>query len=294
MPTSQPDVQYHAQLLAVTQVRYASVKYRLDVAGVLPLVADVSDGPIPVNWDEATELHIDPNALEQAGVDGATFSDVPAALLNAKNHARWAKEAAKFVAGSRPLTLWQEPGSGLISAPGEAEGDFRARASLAGREARDAAVQKLRAKYASKVSTLQDRLARAQLKVQQQQAQAQQAQLQTAMSVGAGVLGALFGGGRRTTAIRSGVSGVGRSMREGQDVQAAQTEMTQVSQQLQDLQTQVQAEVDALNLTASSDLVQLDVKAKSTDVTVPLVALAWLPYTRAASGMLTPAWDTPT
>ncbi|WP_291431689.1 DUF87 domain-containing protein [Deinococcus sp.] len=294
VPTSQADVQYHAQLLAVAQVRYVSVKYRLDVAGVLPLVADVTDGPIPVSWDEATELHIDPGTLQQAGVDGATFSDVPAALLNAKNHARWAKEAARFVAGSRPLTLWQEPGSGLISAPGETEGDFRARASLAGREARDAAVQKLRARYGPKVAALQDRLARAQLKVQQQQAQAQQAQLQTAMSVGAGVLGALFGGGRKTTALRSGVSGVGRSMREGQDVQAAQTEMMQVAGQLEDLQAQVQAEVDALTLTASSDLLRLDVKAKSTDVTVPLVALAWLPYTHGASGMLTPAWDTPT
>lgn len=294
VPTSQPDVQYHARLLAVAQVRYASVKYRVDVAGVLPLVVDVTDGPIPVTWDGATDLPIDPNTLEQSGVDGATFSDVPAALLNAKNHARWAKEAAKFVAGSRPLTLWQEPGSGLISAPGEAEGDFRARASLAGREARDAAVQKLRAKYAPKVAALQDRLARAQGKVQQQQAQAQQAGLQAAMSVGVGVLGALFGGGRKTTALRSGVSGVGRSMREGQDVQAAQTELAQVAAQLQELQTQVQAEVDALTLTASSDLVQVDVKAKSADVTVPLVALAWLPYTRAASGLLTPAWDEPT
>uniref|UniRef100_UPI002869816D hypothetical protein n=1 Tax=Deinococcus sp. TaxID=47478 RepID=UPI002869816D len=291
VPTSQSGVQYHAQLLAVTQVRYSSTKYRVDVAGVLPLLADVTDGPIPVNWDEATELKVDPNTLEKAGVDGATFSDVPAALLNAKNHAKWAKEAAKYVAGSKPLTLWQEPGSGVLSAPGESEGDFRARAGHAGREARDAAVQKLRAKYASKVATLQDRLQRAQLKVSQQQAQAQQAQLQTAMNVGAGVLGALFGGGRRTTAIRSGVSGVGRSMREGQDVQAAQTEMMQVSQQLQDLQNQVQAEVDALTISSSTDLVQMDVKAKSTDVTVPLVALAWLPYTRAANGMLTPAWD---
>lgn len=261
---------------------------------MLPLVVDVTDSPIPVTWDGATDLPIDPNTLEQSGVDGATFSDAPAALLNAKNHARWPKEAAKFVAGSRPLTLWQEPGSGLISAPGEAEGDFRARASLAGREARDAAVQKLRAKYAPKVAALQDRLARAQGKVQQQQAQAQQAGLQAAMSVGVGVLGALFGGGRKTTALRSGVSGVGRSMREGQDVQAAQTELAQVAAQLQELQTQVQAEVDALTLTASSDLVQVDVKAKSTDVTVPLVALAWLPYTRAASGLLTPAWDAPT
>ncbi|MFW8625670.1 hypothetical protein [Deinococcus sp. ME38] len=130
--------------------------------------------------------------------------------------------------------------------------------------------------------------------MQQQQAQAQQAGLQAAMSVGVGVLGALFGGGRKTTALRSGVSGVGRSMREGQDVQAAQTELAQVAAQLQELQAQVQAEVDALTLTASSDLVQVDVKAKSTDVTVPLVALAWLPYTRAASGLLTPAWDAPT
>lgn len=291
VPTTAPDVQYHAQLLAVTQVRYASTKYRVDVAGVLPLVADVTDGPIPVIWDEATELRVDPNTLEKEGAPGATFSEVPAALLNAKNHAKWAKEAAKFVAASKPLTLWQEPGSGVISTPGETEGNFRARASLAGREARDAAVQKLRAKYASKVATLQDRLERAQLKVQQQQAQAQQAQLQTAMSVGAGVLGALFGGGRKTTAIRSGMSGVGRSMREGQDVQAAQTDLNQVAQQLQDLQAQVQAEVDALTVTGSSDLVQLDVKAKSTDVTVPLVALAWLPYARAANGMLTPAWE---
>ncbi|THF85093.1 ATP-binding protein [Deinococcus sp. KSM4-11] len=291
VPTAQADVQYHAQLLVVTQVRYSSTKYRLDVAGVLPLVADVTDGPIPVTWDEATELKVDPSTLEKAGVDGATYSEVPAALLNAKNHAKWGKEAAKYVAGSKPLTLWQEPSSGLISAPGETEGDFRARASLAGREARDNAVQALRAKYASKVATLQDRLQRAQLKVGQQQAQAQQAQLQTAMNVGAGVLGALFGGGRRTTAIRSGVSGVGRSMREGQDVQAAHAELNQVAQQLQDLQNQVQAEVDALTLRASSDLETLDVKARSTDVTVPLVALAWLPYTCAANGMLTPAWD---
>ncbi|GHF50191.1 Skp family chaperone for outer membrane proteins [Deinococcus metalli] len=291
VPTSQSGVQYHAQLLAVAQVRYASTKYRVDVAGTLPLVADVTDGPIPVDWDGAAELHVDPNALEKEGAPGATYSDVPAPLLNPKNHAKWAKEAAKYVAASKPLTLWQEPGSGLLSAPGEAEGDFRARASLAGREARDAAVQKLRAKYASKVATLQDRLERAQLRVQQQQAQAQQAQLQTALNVGVGVLGALFGGGRRTTAIRSGVSGVGRSMREGQDVQAAQTELNQVAQQLQDVQNQVQAEVDALTLGAGGDLAKLDVKAKSTDVTVPLVALAWLPYTRSANGALTPAWD---
>lgn len=291
VPTDAAGVTYHPQLLAVAQVRYSSLKARVDVAGTLPLVVDVGDGPLGVDWAEASELAVDPGQLAAEGVPGAEHAEVPPALLDPKNHAKWAKEAAKFVAASKPLTLWREPASGLLSTPGEAEGDFRARANLAGREARDAAVQKLRAKYAAKVGALQDRLERAQLKVQHQQAQVQQAQLQAAMSVGAGVLGALFGGGRKTTALRAGVSGVGRSMREGQDVQSAQAESQQVAQQLQELQAQVQAEVDALTLGATGgDLEQVGIKAKSTDVAVPLVALAWLPYTRDASGMLQPAW----
>ncbi|PNY80858.1 ATP-binding protein [Deinococcus koreensis] len=292
VPTSATDVQYHPQLLSVVQVRYSSLKYKVDVAGTLPLAAEVADGPIPVNWEEAAELRVDPAALVSEGVAGASYAEVPAALLSPKNHAKWGKEAAKFVVASKPLTLWQDPASGVLSTPGESEGDFRTRASFAGREARDVAVQKLRAKYAPKVAALQDKLGRAQLKMSQQQSQAQQAQLQTAMSVGAGVLGALFGGGRKTTALRAGVSGVGRSMREGQDVQIAQADIAALSRQLQELEAQVQTEVDALTLNAGSSEIQpLDVRAKSTDVSVPLVALAWLPYRRAANGMLSPAWE---
>lgn len=291
LPSTEENVVYHPQLLAVTQVHYSSVKYRIDVSGMLPLLAEVSDGPIALSWNEATELHLDPKTLEQTAIEGATFADVPAALLNAKNHAKWSKEAAKFVANNKPLKLWQDVNSKLVSSAGETEGNFRARASHAGREGRDAAVQKLREKYASKATTLQDKFKKAQLKVQAQQAQAQQAQLQTAMNVGASVLGALFGGGRKNTAIKSASTGIGRSLREGGDVQAAQAELETVAAQLQALESQVQAEVDALTLSASGALEQLDIKAKSTDVSVPLIALAWLPFTKDTGGNLKPAWE---
>ncbi|WP_309570011.1 helicase HerA domain-containing protein, partial [Deinococcus sp.] len=97
VPTAAEGVQYHPQLLSVVQVRYTSVKYKVDVGGVLPLAAEVTDGPIPVNWAEASELGVDPGALTQEGVGGATYAEVPAALLNPKNHVKWGKEAAKFV-----------------------------------------------------------------------------------------------------------------------------------------------------------------------------------------------------
>lgn len=289
VPTSETGVTYHPHLLAVANVRYRNLKARVDVSGTLPLAVDISDGPIAVNWPDAAELAVDPATLTQTPAEGAAFAAVPAPLLDARNYPKWSKEAAKYVAASKPLTLWQDPASGVMSFPGETEGDFRARASHAGREARDAAVQKLRAKYASRVSTLQARLERAQRKVGQQQAQAQQAQLQTAMSVGVGVLGALFGGGRRTTALRSGVSGVGRSMREGQDVQAAQAELMQVSQQLQELQNQVQIEVDALNGISGGELERVEIRAKAADVSIPLIALAWLPFV-SENGALRAAW----
>ena len=152
-------------------------------------------------------------------------------------------------------------------------------------------MEALRAKYAPKLQTLQERLQKAQIKVGQQQAQAQQAQLQTAMNVGAGILGALFGGGRKTTAVRSGVSGMGRAMREGQDVQAAMADADNVQQQLVALQAQVQQEIDALTLGAGAELERVDIKAKAADVSVPLVALAWFPFTKDESGKLTPAWN---
>ncbi len=49
----------------------------------------------------------------------------------------------------------------MSSAPGESDGDFRARLALLARERRDAAVEALRRKYAPKLQTLDDRERRA-------------------------------------------------------------------------------------------------------------------------------------
>lgn len=292
VPTLASDVQYYPHLLTVAQVQYSSVRYKVDLANTLSFAAEAIDGPIPVDWEEAMTLGLDPNDLEQDPIDGANFAEVPAPLLELKNYKKWEREAKKYVVASRPLELWKDPATKEISTPGESEGDFRIRAQHASREARDEAVQKLRKKYDSKIDKLQERLQKAELKVQQQQSQAQQAQLQTVMNVGASLLGALFGGGRKTTALNRGVSGVGRSIREGQDVQAAQADVQHLTQQLQEIEAELQAEVEEMNAAAGQiELENIQLKAKSTNINIPLVALAWLPFSKSESGMLKPAWE---
>ncbi len=194
----------------------------------------------------------------------------------------------------RPLTLWQSPGSRLVSNPGESEADFRVRAAQSGREARDAAVEALRAKYAPKLAQLQERLRKADERAGMQQAQARQAQLETAVNVGAGLLGALFGGGRRG-GIGSAVGRAGRSAgkayRESQDVGAAADSADVVRVQMAELEAQAQAEAATLSGAGPETLTALTVKPKSTDVNVRLVALVWCPFETDASGQLQPAWE---
>ena len=157
-------------------------------------------------------------------------------------------------------------------------------------------VEALRRKYAPKITTLQERLRKAQAAVEKQQEQARQAKLQTALSFGSTLLGAFTGRkslsgtiSKATTAARK----AGRAMEEGGDVSRANDTVESVQQQLTDLQAQFEAESAALAekvdpLTEALETVT--VKPKKTDIIVQLVSLAWAPYWQDEQGNTSPAW----
>ena len=81
----------------------------------------------------------------------------------------------------------------LTSNPGESERDFQIRVRDAQRVARDAAVDALKKKYAAKEAQIEEQRRRAAAAVDCETAQASQQKLQTGLSVGATILGAIFG-----------------------------------------------------------------------------------------------------
>ncbi|MBH0186783.1 MAG: ATP-binding protein, partial [Nitrospira sp.] len=155
----------------------------------------------------------------------------------------------------------------------------------------------LRQKYASKMTTLQERIRRATLAKEKQQAESRSSQVQAAISVGASILGAFLGRkaisvsniGRATTAVRS----AGRVMKESQDVGAAEENVAVLQQQLADLEAQFKSESDAL--AAATDplnekLDTISIKPTKANIAVKLVALVWIPHWRDAKGTLISAW----
>jgi hypothetical protein len=170
-----------------------------------------------------------------------------------------------------------------VSAADESERDFQIRIQHATRESRDAALETLRAKYATRIQRVADKKRKAEEVVGREQQQVTQQKLQTAVSIGATMLGALMGRravslstlGRATTAAR----GVSRSMKETTDVANAQQRLLEAQQEEAALNAEIEQQVAALSGQADGALPidTIEIKPKRGGVEVQIVALAWQP-----------------
>jgi hypothetical protein len=275
---------YRPMLFGAARVNFVDSKTKVDVTRDAIFVTPITEAAVPVNWDEAQAVEVAASDLEREPAAAATFAELPAAGGKAKSYAAWGKDFVTYLYGSQTLELFRSPGTKEISRPGESERDFRARTQQSAREGRDAAVEKLKQKYAPRLAVLQERLRKAQQAVEVQEAQAKQAQFSTAVSVGASLLSAFIGGkGSALSKAGTAAKGVGKVMKEGGDIGRARETVEAVQQQLADLDEQFKTESAALESTLAAQSEQLEtlsLRPKKSNIAVQLVALAWAPYWR--------------
>lgn len=283
--------EYRPMVMGLAKLHFVDAKLGLDQWDTTSWLAPLGDDGKSVDW-AAGSAHPDLKArLSKSPASGAAFADLPGAAMRAANYTAWGKSlTAHLYEQARAEVLFCDALK-LASAPGEDEAQFRVRMAQSLREKRDEAVEALRRKYAPKLATLQDRVARAEDKVQREQAQLSQQKMNTAVSVGAGILGALFGRktlsagtiGRAGSAARS-ASRIGR---ESQDVERAGESLETVRQRLADLQAESEAEIAALTASFEGDAVELrkvSVTPRKSDIAVGQVALVWTPWRKDADG----------
>jgi hypothetical protein len=275
---------YVPMVLGVARVSYSDAKLGLDETKVVSVVTPITDGAVAVDWERAELADFTVDYLVKSPPTGASFAEVPAPAAKPKNYAAWEKDFPRWVGQSQSIELFKSVRAKLLSRPDESERDFRIRLQGEAREARDAAVAKVRDKYASKLTTLHDRVRRAEQAVQVQSEQSTSAKLGAAVSVGATIFGALLGRkaisasslGRATTAAR----GMGKIGKESQDVTRAAENVAALQAQLSELEADLQADVSAVSAEwdlANEPFERVLVKPKRGGVSVQLVALVWVP-----------------
>jgi hypothetical protein len=274
---------YSAVVLGAARVAFSDPALAVEATRDVVYTTPVTDAAVPVDWAAAVAVDVPVARLLNAPEPGASFQALPAAAAQARNYALWQKAFSQWLGQNEKLELLRHRESMLMSRPGESERDFRIRVQDAGRTARDQAIEAVRQKYASKQATLAEQLRRAEAAVGRETEQATQQKLQTALSVGATLVGALFGRkmvsagtlGRATTAAR----GVGRSMKESSDVQRASESAGAVRARQQQLEAEIQEQTRAI--AASFDqpaaFEHVTLLPKRGQVTVQLLALGWDP-----------------
>jgi hypothetical protein len=288
---------YQPMIIGCGDVYYSDAKSGVSSTEPVAMLATLAPEARTVDWSTAERVELSPDDLEREPEADARFVPLAAVAAKAKSYASWSKSFVDALYRDETLELCKSPSLGEWSKPGESERDFRIRLQQAAREARDAELERLRARYAPKRAALEDKIRRAEQAVAREASQARNSGLSSLVRVGTTIMSAMLG--RKTfsattinkagTAIRN----VGQTFKESDDVSRARETVESLRQQYADLEAELSAEKEALQtridpLTEPLETVAL--RPKKSNITPKLVALAWTPFWVAAGGATNPAW----
>jgi hypothetical protein len=285
------------RLLGASRITFTDAKLGVNFNSDDVFLAPFSAGAVTLDWASAEPMELSVEELVKEAPEGAEYGALPPAAAQGKSYDAWNRSFLQWLMATRTLELWKSKSQGILSAPRETEKDFRGRLQLKAREARDAAADALKQKYAAQYDRLTRALQTAEQRVERQKAEANQAKIQTGVSLATTLLGAFLGRkalsastlGKATTTARS----ASRAMKQSQDVGLASASVDQVQQRIAELDAKFQEELDEAQTNANPANEALEavvLRPTRTRVSVQLLALAWLPYWKDASGALTPAW----
>jgi hypothetical protein len=287
-------VRYEPHVLGRAIVRYSLASAGIEEYRETICLAAAGTALGESAW-EAAEVFTQPPVIEPAPRPGS-FTPLPPVLAGPRGYTSLATPLKGWLARTARLTAWKAPAIDAVSRPEESEGEFRSRIARQVREWRDAELEKVRTKQATKLATLSDRIERARQKVERERAEAQNKSMQTYVSIGSAVLGALLGRkkissttiGKAATSMRS----ASRATRQQADVAHAEEGLSSLEAKRRELEEEIEAELEQIRLDSAPEritLERLEIPARKTDTSIEEVVLAWVPREEPAA-TATRAW----
>ncbi len=289
---------YRPALLGKGKLHFARVSYKVDTWQDRYLLLQAHEEPPHPAWDAAENVVPERWTWQPNPDPDAQFSAVPAPLTVLKKYKTWQRQLVDRLYQSQTLTVWKCAALKQYSQAGEEEDAFRIRLTQLAHEQRDLRVEKLRRKYASKLTTLKDQIERAKQRVAKEKDKYQQKKLDTVLSVGASIFGALLGRKMlsRTNVSRASMSArrVGRVASARADISRAEEKVENLEQKLLQLKAQIEQEIDEIEAAYQPD--QLDLEAlplrpRKSDIKTDPITVVWIPWLVDDSGIAVPATD---
>lgn len=288
------EINYVPAIIRVGEVRYQDDAKGISGSEAVATIHSIDAASGAVDWTKALEL---PNGLTVSHLGneplaGAAFSDLPQSLLDEKLWSKLEKEFVDWIYGNYTCTVFKSPLTGLLSNPGEAEGDFRARLVHSAHEARDAKIEQLRETYEKKIKVIEDRMAKAMDVVADQKAQANSVKVDTAIRIGSTILSAVLGKSVSSKG-RGAMTGASRAWKESRDVARAEEKVGEYQADLEDLESDCEEEIEKLKSAMdpmTEKLEKISLTPLKKNCTAKAVGIVWMPYRVNPQPQLGAAW----
>lgn len=288
---------YVPAILRSAVVNFDDAKKKISGISRVTLVNPIDTNGQRVLWDKFVEIPRDVDLAKWATepLEGAEFAELPGAAQKSTTYTSIKKDYTDWVYANHFLEVSYSPLLEAYSNPGEKVDEFKARITQTARELRDQAIEELRAKAAKTLKSLEDRAAKAQLKVDTQKQQASSAKLSAAVSIGTSLLGAFLGrkSGLGSLVKSSHVTSASRVMREGQEATAAEAELKSIEQDIADLNQTLENETQKLRDQYDPTTLALEtfkLTPVKTRIQPDAIGILWLPHERVG-GELRKGWS---
>jgi len=287
---------YRPALLGSALLHYARASAKVDEWQHCVVAAPLERGTRASPWKQAAVLKgVNPPLLVEPEAV-ASYGELPK-RLDGKKFSTFRKQLASHLYRERPLVLYRCAKLKLYSTPQEGEADFRARVLETQREERDLAVEKLRARYAPKLARIQEQIERAEQRVEVEEEQLSQRKQSTTISIGASVLGAIFGrklaSARNVGRAGAAMKSASRISKEKADVERAQERVEMVRERLADLEARLESDLAALRSDRGEApaVSELRISARKGDLEIEDLLLVWTPWRVRVDGTSEPAYS---
>ena len=253
---------YRPALLGRGRLHFVKSTFDVDQWEQRSFLSELSGGELPDEvWEQAQAL-VERMEVDSEPESPAEFAEACSDFQKVKNYKTWEKEFKEFLYRKQNLPIWKCVDLKEYSQPEETLGDFKVRLEQLVSEKRDDAKEKLRKKFATKFSSLQTKIRRAEDKVEVEEAQYKQSRMNSVLSVGTTIMGALLG--RKTfgatNARRAGASmrTFGRSNKEKDDIERAVENVEELQIKFEDLERDFNDQVDELSDKLSIENLEFD------------------------------------
>jgi hypothetical protein len=270
---------YRPVLLASAQVRILDRKYGVDVDTAKTALVEELDNRGIVQWEDFPYAGPPLENIESEAAPGSKFGSIKPPLSDAKLMKALQKDFTDWVFRNSSVTARANTALKIFAGPDVSQADFMKACADAAREARDAEIDKKTATLEKKIRTLEDKLGREHRELREDEAELQNRNIESGanlLEIGASVFGLTRKKSLTTQFTKHRLAQSAKA-----ELEETQEAIAKLTKDLNDLTREHQTltrDISDKWGSVVSDINEVTINPKKTDVYVNIFGVAWKPY----------------